>query len=539
MSDEPMKYENRRSTIFLPILLAVAIVGGILIGLQLQKTDKNQNFTISPRTDKLNGVINYIESEYVDTVSKHEMVEVAIPAILKSLDPHSVYIPAKDVQRMNEPLEGNFEGIGVTFNMPNDTVVIMTTVSGGPSEKLGILPGDRIITIDDTVVAGVSMRDEEIISRLKGPRGTSVNVGIQRKDEPELLPFTIIRDKIPLISVDVAYMITDEIGYIKISKFSRTTYQEFLEGIEKLKDLGLKKLILDLRGNGGGYMDAATNIADELLEKGKMIVYTEGKARPRDEFFSTDRKSFTQGDILVLIDEMSASASEILAGAIQDNDRGTIMGRRSFGKGLVQEPLMLSDGSALRLTIARYYTPTGRCIQKPYINGTEEYYSDLHQRYVNGEYERVDSTHFPDSLRYITPGGKYVYGGGGIMPDIFVPLDTTGISDYFLKVRNRGLIYRFSFEYTDRNRDQIDHFNHYRDLIAYLEKQNMLEQFIDYAREKGIPPDREDLKESGEIIHIQILAYISRNLFDNDGFFPIIQAIDNTMNKAISYLKKG
>jgi len=534
-----MKYENRRSTIYLPILLAVAIVGGILIGLQLHKADNNQNFAIYPKADKLNGVINYIESEYVDTVSRHDMVEVAIPAILKSLDPHSVYIPAKDVQRMNEPLEGNFEGIGVTFNMPNDTVVIMTTVSGGPSEQLGILPGDRIITIDDTLVAGVNMRDEEIISRLKGPRGTAVNVGIQRKDEPGLLDFTIIRDKIPLVSVDVAYMITDEIGYIKISKFSRTTYQEFLEGIEKLKALGLKNLIIDLRGNGGGYMDAATNIADELLEKGKMIVYTEGKARARDEFFSTERESFTQGNILILIDEMSASASEILAGAIQDNDRGTIMGRRSFGKGLVQEPLMLSDGSALRLTIARYYTPTGRCIQKPYINGTEEYYSDLHQRYVNGEYERIDSTVFPDSLRYVTPGGKYVYGGGGIMPDIFVPLDTAGVSDYFIKVQNRGLIYRFSFEYTDINRDKIDHFNDYRELITYLESQNLLKQFIDYAEEKGIPPNSEDLKESGEIIHTQILAYISRNLFDNDGFFPVFHAIDKTLEKAISYLEKG
>lgn len=534
-----MKYENRRSTLYLPILLAVAIVGGILIGLQLGKVDKDQNYSIYPRADKLNGVVNYIESEYVDTVTRHDMVEVAIPAILKSLDPHSVYIPAKDVQRMNEPLEGNFEGIGVTFNMPNDTVVIMTTVAGGPSEQLGILPGDRIITIDDTLVAGVNMPDEEIISRLKGPRGTSVNVGIQRKDEPELLGFTITRDKIPLVSVDVAYMVTDEIGYIKISKFSRTTYQEFIEGLEKLKALGLKKLIIDLRGNGGGYMDAATNIADELLEKGKLIVYTEGRARARDEVFSNDRASFTQGEVLVLIDEMSASASEILAGAIQDNDRGTIMGRRSFGKGLVQEPLMLADGSALRLTIARYYTPTGRCIQRPYVNGTEEYYNDLHQRYVNGEYEQIDSTVFPDSLRYITPGGKSVYGGGGIMPDIFVPLDTSGISDYFIRLRNRGLIYRFSFEYTDINRDKLDHFNRYQELIAYLKRQNLLEQFIEYAEEKGIPPNKEDLKESGEIIHTQILAYISRNFFDNDGFYPIFHGIDNIIKKAISYLEKG
>lgn len=534
-----MKYENRRSSIYLPVFLAVALVGGILIGLQLQKNNPNHNFSIYPKADKLNGVINYIESEYVDSVSRYDMVEVAIPAILNNLDPHSVYIPAKDVQRMNEPLEGNFEGIGVTFNMPNDTVVIMTTVAGGPSEKLGILPGDRIIEIDDTIVAGVNMKDEEIISRLKGPRDTEVTVGIQRKDEPKLLEFKIIRDKIPLISVDVAYMISNEIGYIKINKFSRTTYQEFLEGMEKLKNLGLKKLILDLRGNGGGYMDAATNIADQFLEKGKMIVYTKGKARPSDKIFATENGIFTSGDVLVLIDEMSASASEILAGAIQDNDRGMIMGRRSFGKGLVQEPLMFSDGSGLRLTIARYYTPTGRCIQKPYDNGTDEYFSDLHQRYMNGEYAHIDSANFPDSLRYVTPGGKYVYGGGGIMPDIFVPVDTTGISDYFIRVQNRGLIYRFSFEYTDENRNKVDQFEHYQQLISYLESQNLLEKFIDYANAKGVPVNREDLIESGEIIRTQIHAYISRNIFDNDGFFPVYQSIDNTLKKAISYLNKG
>jgi carboxyl-terminal processing protease len=533
-----MKYENKRSTIYLPILLAIAIVGGILIGLQLKKSNNPHNFNIYPKTDKLNGVINYIESEYVDTVSRSDMVEVAIPSILKSLDPHSIYIPAKDLQRMNEPLEGNFEGIGVTFNMPNDTVVIMTTIAGGPSDKLGILPGDRIIEIDDTVVAGVNMPDEEIISRLKGPRGTDVDVGIERKDEPDLLSFTIKRDKIPLKSVDVAYMISQEIGYIKISKFSRTTYQEFLEGIEMLINQGLEKLILDLRGNGGGYMDAATNIADQLLEKGKMIVYTKGKARPKDEIYSSQDGIYTEGEIVVLLDELSASASEILAGAIQDNDRGDILGRRSFGKGLVQEPLMLSDGSALRLTIARYYTPTGRCIQKPYDNGTDEYFSDIHQRFMNGEFQEIDSTLFPDSLKYITPGGKYVYGGGGIMPDVFIPIDTTGISDYFIKLRNRGLIYRFSFEYTDINREKVNRFRDYRELVAYLEDQNLLDEFIQYADRKGIPPSKDGLAESGDVIKTQIHAYITRNLFDNDGFYPIFHTLDNTLKKSILYLEK-
>ncbi|UCG27053.1 MAG: S41 family peptidase [Bacteroidales bacterium] len=534
-----MKYENKKSAVYLPILLAIVLVGGILIGLQLHKTGNNQSFNIYPKPDKLNGVVNFIESEYVDTVSRYDLVEVAIPAMLKSLDPHSVYIPAKDLQRINEPLEGNFEGIGVTFNMPNDTVVIMTVVSGGPSELLGILPGDRIIIINETLVAGVKMTEEDIISRLKGPRGTKVNVGIERKESDELLNFEIKRDKIPLISVDVAYMMTDEIGYLKISKFSRTTYHEFVEALTKLKDLGLKKLIIDLRGNGGGYMDAATNIADQLLEKGKLIVYTEGKARPRDEIYATEKGLFKEGDLLILLDEWSASASEILAGAIQDNDRGTIMGRRSFGKGLVQEPMMLTDGSAIRLTIARYYTPTGRSIQKPYNNGREEYYNDLHQRYVNGEFDIADSIRFPDSLKFVTPGGKTVFGGGGIMPDIFVPLDTTGITPYFRKIRNNALIYRFSFEYTDLNRDKINHFDNYHELISYLEQQNLLGKFVLYARDKGIPEDQEGLRESGDIIHTQIKAYITRNIFDNDGFYPVFHSIDHTMKKAVTFLQKG
>lgn len=534
-----MVSKNKRSTIFMPILLAAAIVAGIIIGLKLQKNGTTHNFTIQPRADKLNGVINYIESEYVDSVSRHELVEVAIPAMLKNLDPHSVYISAKDVQRINEPLEGNFEGIGVTFNMPNDTVVIMTTVSGGPSELLGILPGDRIIEINDTIVAGVKMVDEEIIRRLKGPRETKVNVGIQRKGVANLLYFEITRDKIPLVSVDVVYMISDSTGYIKISKFSRTTFEEFMEGLQNLKEQGLKRLILDLRGNGGGYMDAATNIADQFLDKGKLIVYTEGKARPRDEIIAKDYGLFRQGDVLVMIDEWSASASEILAGAIQDNDRGIILGRRSFGKGLVQEPILLSDGSALRLTIARYYTPTGRCIQKPYNNGTEEYYNDLHNRYINGEFEKADSTAMPDSLKYTTPGGKTVYGGGGIMPDIFISIDTSGISPYYMKVRSRGLIYKFAFEYTDMNRGNVDHFSNYRELIAYLEKQDLLNKFIFYAREKGVPENSRDLEESGLVILTQIKAYIARNLFDNEGFYPVFKDIDYTLLKVLKYIEQA
>ncbi|MCK4466087.1 MAG: PDZ domain-containing protein, partial [Bacteroidales bacterium] len=309
-----MQYKNRNTSIYLPILLAVVLVGGIFIGLYLQGNgDQKKHILLYPKTDKLNGVIRYISSQYVDPVSRDELVEVAIPSMLKSLDPHSIYIPAKDFQQMNEPLEGNFEGIGIQFNTPNDTVVVVSTISGGPSDLLGIQPGDRIIKINDTIVAGVKLKDEEIIKRLKGPRGTKVNVSILRRGTPELLEFEITRDRIPLYSVDVAYMVTDEIGYIKISKFSKTTFQEFLKGLEKLKELNLKKLILDLRGNGGGYMDAATNIANQFLEKGKLIVYTEGQSRPRDEIFATEEGACLNGDVLILIDEWSASASEILA----------------------------------------------------------------------------------------------------------------------------------------------------------------------------------------------------------------------------------
>ena len=534
-----MQYKNRNTSIYLPILLAVVLVGGIFIGLYLQGNgDQKKHILVYPKTDKLNGVIRYISSQYVDPVSRDELVEVAIPSMLRSLDPHSIYIPAKDLQQMNEPLEGNFEGIGIQFNTPNDTVVVVSTISGGPSDLLGILPGDRIIKINDTIVAGVKLKDEEIIKRLKGPRGTKVNVSILRRGAPELLEFEITRDRIPLYSVDVAYMVTDEIGYIKISKFSKTTFQEFLKGLEKLKELNLKKLILDLRGNGGGYMDAATNIANQFLEKGKLIVYTEGQSRTRDEIFATEEGVCLNGDVLILIDEWSASASEILAGAIQDNDRGTILGRRSFGKGLVQEPLMLSDGSAIRLTIARYYTPTGRSIQKPYNISPEDYYSDLHVRFINGEFREADSIKFADSLRYITPGGKVVYGGGGIMPDIFVPIDTTVVTPYYMQVRNRGLIYRFAFEYTDRNREKLNQFEDPIEISEYLNKQDLLNKFITYAVKEGVKKKQKDIDVSAHILLTQIKAYIARNIMDNDGFYPIFKDIDNTLQAAIDYLSE-
>ncbi|MCD4769517.1 MAG: PDZ domain-containing protein [Bacteroidales bacterium] len=531
-----MNYKNSLKNILLPIIITVSVTVGVLIGARMPGDTIQQQISVKPRFNKIGNILSIIESRYVDTVNREELVEAAIPFILNKLDPHSVYIPARDLARMNEPLQGNFEGIGISFNMLTDTVLIISTIPGGPSEKVGILPGDKIIFVGDSLVAGQGIPDDGIIALLKGPRGTEVSIRVLRKGEIDLIPFTMKRDKIPLYSVDVSYMVNDNTGYIKISRFSMTTHREFTEGLEKLKQAGMEKLILDLRGNVGGIMDPSTLIADEFLEEGKLIVYTEGRASPRQEIYSTAQDGFTEGDLVVLIDEFSASASEILAGAIQDNDRGTIIGRRSFGKGLVQEPMPFNDGSAMRLTIARYYTPTGRSIQKPYDNGTEEYYSDLNERLIRGEYTEADSIHFADSLKFRTPGGKTVYGGGGIMPDRFIPADTTGMTAYFMRVRNLGLIYRFALQYTDDNREQLQNFTSPEEISLYLGKEALLNKFIAFAADNGVKTGKRSIAVSGKIIDIQLKAYIARNILDNDGFYPIWQDLDTTLKKAIEYL---
>ncbi len=531
-----MGYKNKKSSIYLPILLSVILVAGMYLGIHLERAKVSgynpQYFQIT----KLNGILNFVEAEYVDSVDLKNLEEAAIPAMLSQLDPHSIYIPALDVARVNEPLEGNFEGIGVSFNMPNDTIVIISVIPRGPSEKVGILPGDRIVKIGDKIVAGLNISSDDIVKKLKGPRGTKITIGIKRKSADEILYFTITRDKIPLYSVDVSYMANDSTGFIKISKFAKTTYNEFMEALEDLVNKGMTQLILDLRGNSGGYLDAATNIANQFLPEGVLIVYTEGRAHGRENTLTNGAGEFQQGQILILMDEWSASASEIIAGAIQDNDRGIIMGRRSFGKGLVQEPLVLTDGSMIRLTIARYYTPTGRCIQKSYNNGNDDYYQDLHSRYINGEFLEADSIQFADSLKYTTPGGKVVYGGGGIMPDIFVPIDTVGITNYFRQIRNKGLMYRFAFEYVDKNRAKLIDYTNAEEIEAFLDSQNLLSNFVNYASENGVPKNAQDLLESKHIIHTQIKAYIARNIIDNKGFYPIWNKIDYTFNQAIEYL---
>jgi len=532
-----MNYNNSKKAVFLPIMLGISLAIGVVIGrYQPGKDELPKNSSIRSRNDKLNSILNIIESNYVDSVNRNDLVETAIPAILKKLDPHSIYIPAKDLARANEPLQGNFDGIGISFNMLTDTILVISTIPGGPSEKLGLMPGDKILYVNDSLVAGKHLSDEKVMSLLKGPRGTVVKIKILRNGHKELLPFEITRDKIPMYSIDVDYMVNSYIGYIRINNFAVTTVDEFMKGLRELKSQGMTSLILDLRGNSGGIMEAAVQIANQFLSEGQLIVYTKGRAQPRSEARATGKGEFETGDLVILIDEWSASASEILAGAIQDNDRGTIIGRRSFGKGLVQEPISFADGSGMRLTIARYYTPTGRSIQKPYNNGFDEYYDDLHERYSRGEFEVSDSIHFSDSLKYTTPGGRVVYGGGGIMPDKFVPADTSGVSPYFMKVRS--LIYRFALKYTESNREQLKKFTETGEMEKYLDRQALLDQFIKYAEANGIKKDPEGLKISGKIMHTQIKAYIARNILDNKGFYPIWEDIDTTLKYAIDFLKK-
>ncbi len=544
--------------VLLPLIFSLILIGGIFIGNWYSNNYYGQsislkhifgkksssgfqgntgNTSLLPSNNKLNSIISYISSEYVDSISVDALTESTIPSILEELDPHSVYIPARDLSKYNEPLVGNFSGIGIQFNLVDDSVAVINTIPNGPSEIVGLFAGDRIVKVNGRTVAGVKLPTDSIVALLRGPKGSTVKVSVMRRNEKDLLDFEIIRNDIPLYSVDVAYMISEKTGFIKISTFAQTTFDEFVDAVEKLHSSGMNKLILDLRSNGGGIMDAATSIADQFLEDNKLIVYTQGKARARYDVFSTAGGICNNDEVCILIDEFSASASEILAGAIQDNDRGTIIGRRSFGKGLVQEQIQFRDGSAMRLTIARYYTPTGRSIQKPYTDNKSDYYSDLNIRYEHGEFENADSIKFSDSLRFVTPGGKIVYGGGGIMPDIFVPMDTTGISPYFNRVRNLGVIYRFAFDYSDKNREKLLKYQTSSELSAYLDKTNFYSEFLKYSDAKGITPVASDLRFSENLIRVQLKAYIARNTLDNEGFYPIIQEIDNTLLKAIEVIE--
>lgn len=483
----------------------------------------------------------YIENSYVEPIAMDSLSEIVIPTIIKELDPHSAYIPLREMQAYNEPLEGEFDGIGVVFNAATDTVIVLNVVPNGPSEKAGVKAGDRIIYVNDTIIAGVKMPQTDIIKRLRGKRGTSVALKVERRGLDDLLEVEVIRDVIPIHSVESAFMIADGVGFIHLSQFASTTYREVHEALQALRDEGATKLILDLRGNSGGFLDQAILVANEFLPDDKLIVYTTGRDEQEQlRQYSDGHGSAQDMEVVVLIDEQSASASEIVAGALQDNDRGTIIGRRSFGKGLVQNQIVLSDGSALRLTIARYHTPTGRCIQRPYEKGKgEEYYiDDIVRRYENNEYFTLDSIHFADSLRYTTPGGKVVYGGGGIMPDKFVPLDTTYVSNYFTEVSIRNILYRFTIDYTDRHRQQIDSITTTAALDSfYAADKELMQKFYRYAAEQGVAANRNDIARSRKVMEAQIKAYIGRNTpLEDDAFYYCIYPIDEILRQAVEEL---
>ncbi len=532
--------KTTKNKVFLPLIISLSIIAGIFIGNKLIPVKTNTfHSTLNLNTSsKISSILRLIQENYVEKVSIDSLEEIAIPMILKNLDPHTSYLPPVVNEKAHEDLSGNFEGIGVQFNIQEDTVLIINTISGGPSEKVGVLAGDRIVTINDSLFAGIGITNKDVISQLKGKKGTKVKIGIKRRGIAELINFEIIRDKIPLYSIDISYMLNKEIGYIKISKFAGTTYGEFMEAAVKLKKNGMKKMVIDLRDNGGGYLDAAVNIIDEFLPKGKMIVYTEGNFRKRIDYFSTDNDLLIDVELVVLINSWSASASEIVSGAIQDNDRGTIIGRRSFGKGLVQEEFEFRDNSGVRITTARYYTPAGRCIQKSYNDGIDSYYSDIYHRAADGELANADSTNFPDSLKYYTPNGKVVYGGGGIMPDVFVPVDTISYTEYYRKITSKGLIYKFALIYADNNRSKLQVLKTASEINNYLEKENVLKQFVDYAIKEGIISTKNDYTLSRKLIKTSLKAFIARNIIDNKGYFPIIKEVDNDLNKAISVLEE-
>jgi carboxyl-terminal processing protease len=530
------KFKNSKLAIIAPLILAFVLAGGIFIGKSLSVDEGTTSLVFKSDPNKLDFILDVVEKEYVDTVLKHDLIEKTIPVILEHLDPHSVYIPARDLKEVSEPLEGNFEGIGVQFNIMNDTVLVINTISGGPAEKVGVLAGDKIVTINDSLFSGTGISNDQVIKKLKGKGGTTVTVGVARVGYPELLSFEITRDKIPLYSVDVSYMINKTTGYIKISTFARTTYDEFVQALSKLKGMGMKELVLDLRSNTGGYLDAAIKVADEFLSDQQLIVYTEGKERPRADYLATPDGRFEEGNLAVLIDSWSASASEIVAGAIQDNDRGTIIGRRSFGKGLVQETTYFRDGSAMRLTIARYYTPTGRSIQKPYDNGVKDYEHELISRYEHGEFETVDSTVFNEENKFVTKGGKTVYGGGGIMPDIFVPIDTTGQTPFYRQVSRKAMIYNYALRYTNQNRETLSKFNNYKEIVNLLENRNVFAGFLQEVRNGGLNPKITEISQSEQLIKTYLYAYICRNIINNDGYFPVLQKVDNVLLKAVDEL---
>lgn len=531
----------KNNTRFIPFLLAICLVAGIGIGtFYANHFSGNKLGIINTSSNKLNALLHIIDDQYVDTVKVNDLVEETMPLILSELDPHSSYIPAKDLEAVNSELKGSFSGIGIQFTIQDDTIHINSVIKGGPSEKVGLMAGDRIVEVDDSAFVGKIVTNFEAMKRLKGEKGSKVKLGIFRPGEKEILDFTVIRGDIPVKSIDAAYMINDKFGYVKVNKFGETTYPELLIALAKLNQEDCKGMIIDLRGNTGGYMAAAIQMINEFLPGNRLIVYTQGRKSPRENYTSNGSGSSQQMPLIVLIDEISASASEIFAGAIQDNDRGTIIGRRSFGKGLVQQPIEFSDGSALRLTIARYYTPSGRCIQKPYEKGKdEEYELDLLTRYEHGEFFSADSIKQNENEVYHTSLGRPVYGGGGIMPDIFVPQDTTDMTSYFRMAANRGLIIRYSFDYTDQNRSDLLQYETPDQLVDYLKTQKLLNKFAAWAEKKGLKRRNNLMQKSKKLFELSLYGNIIYNMLGMEAYIQYLNQTDQTVLKALEVLEKG
>lgn len=525
----------------MPFLLAICLVAGILIGtFYTNHFSGNKLGIINTSSNKLNALLHIIDEQYVDTVSMFNLVEEAMSQILAELDPHSSYIPAKDLEAVNSDLKGSFSGIGVQFTIQDDTIHINSVIQGGPSEKVGLLAGDRIVEVDDSSFVGKIVTNSEAMRRLKGEKGSKVKLGIYRPGEKEILHFTVVRGDIPVKSIDAAYMINDKFGYVKVNKFGETTYPELLVALAQLSQANCKGMIIDLRGNTGGYMAAAIQMVNEFLPNNKLIVYTEGRKSPRENYTSNGTGSSQTMPLIVLMDEGSASASEIFAGAIQDNDRGTIIGRRSFGKGLVQQPIEFSDGSAIRLTIARYYTPSGRCIQKPYEKGNDaEYEMDIITRYEHGEFFSADSIKQNIKEIYHTSLGRTVYGGGGIMPDIFVPQDTTGMTSYYRMAATRGLIIRYTLDYTDKNRNKLKEYDTPQKMEAYLKTQNLLEKFAEYAEKKGLKRRNILMYKSKQLFEESLYGNIIYNMLGIEAYITYSNLTDKTVQKALEVLEKG
>ncbi len=528
---------KHNSIIWYPLVISIAIVLGIVIGNYIS----TKKFTLD-KDRKINAVLNLIQSEYVDSIDVKDLVEQAIPAIIGNLDPHSYYIPASDIRAENEKLDGSLSGIGVSFFMMNDTANVDQVIPNGPAEKVGMLAGDRIISVNGESIVGGTLTAEGIRSKIRGEKGTKVRIGVKRNTSKKTLTFTITRDDIPMNTIDVSYMLDDKTGYIKIAQFGKNTYDEFFAALSKLKKDGASRYIVDLRGNPGGYMEMAILMVNEFLEQGELIVYTKGRKEREDiQVWSDDQGSFHDAQVAVLIDEYSASASEIMAGALQDNDRGLVVGRRSFGKGLVQKQIYLPDSSAIRLTIARYYTPSHRCIQKDYTLGDEDDYSkELYDRYSHGELYSADSIKVDKSKIFRTANGRIVYGGGGIVPDIFVPNDTTGITTYYRAVANLGLLQQYVYTYVDINRDQLKNVKTIKQLMGMMPSDDALTyDFVCYARDNGVPMRWYYINLSRSLIARQLRALVIRDVLGSEEFYRYYNRTDNTVNAALKALNDG